>query len=176
MTTTTQDRRLVTGGDPDAAATIPTEEQFLNAAGASNDYLPGPEIRAIAVALIAATPSLRHIAENRLTYLWKRKGGTSGGVAVLGKTISAGGLVRFVTGAEFVIWLAADNCEGFTNYALEALVFHELCHVDLPDEHGIQKLRGHDFEAFNDEVATYGAWKQDLERAKRTFAQLPLFD
>lgn len=78
-----------------------------------------------------------------------------------------GHLPKFVVVINLPWWEQAAPIER------EALVFHELLHVQQKiDKYGSPKfdrdglpvygLQGHDIEAFNAEVARYGAWKQDI--------------
>lgn len=167
-------RRLVTGGDPDAPARIPGVGDFRLE---GKEFLPAPDIEAIAQALID-----RHEfgweADLTVTYLWKDKGGTTDGLPCFGKTIRLSGLNKHGIGGDFVIWLAADNCRlsGFTAWQLEALTFHELCHVGIDEDSGKAILHPHEFTGFRAELAEYGAWAPDLERMAATVKQLGFWD
>jgi hypothetical protein len=85
-------------------------------------------------------------------------------------------------------WLLAKLCDGLPDYIMildaqfwlqatmeqrRALVFHELLHAGIEtDRDGLKKftadgrpkwcVRPHDLEAFNLEVARYGAWAPDI--------------
>jgi hypothetical protein len=111
-----------------------------------------------------------------VAYLWKRNGGRSQGKARLGYCAKASGLAKHYSGAEFVIWLAADTCRdyGMGPRELEAALFHEMSHSDYDDEADKPAVRCHDFEGFGDELAEYGLWTADLRRARHAFEQLPL--
>jgi hypothetical protein len=143
------------------------------------DFLPAPEVAAIAQVVIAAhVGKLRHLLpplNQQVEYLWKREGGESAGRSIFGKCTKASGLTTAFTDATWVIWVAADNCFGFTNRQMEALVFHELLHTNIDDKLK-PKLRGHDVEEFMDVIAEYGFVFADLRRLRDTVRQLPLFD
>lgn len=164
----------------DAPAPIPPEARF------AGDYLPAPELEALARRLIATERAFGFLADwtGALTFLWRRAGGKRGGKAVYGRCQSLAGVARHYAGASYLIWAAADHCRAarLTGRQLEALVFHELCHLapgEEDEETGEQAppvLVGHDFEGFLAELDVYGPWRPDLARAGETFAQLALFD
>lgn len=106
-------------------------------------------------------------AEKALTvhFAWKRLGGASGGNSILGKCVPVKGLTKHFAGdVDFVIWLAADHCAdfGFDDRQVEALVFHELMHIEVLEE-GNYRTRGHDCELFISELERYGAWKPGMQ-------------
>lgn len=150
------------------------------------DFLDAPEVRDIARQLIDAYPSRFGVIRNlRMVYYWKRDGGKSEGKPVYGKCVKVPPLARALSveedadekiPADFVIWLAADhiNAALFSRFQLEALIYHELCHVDV-SEKGKPALLPHDFEGFKSEILEYGDWKEDLQHARDAFTQLPLW-
>ena len=179
-------RELVTSGDPYALYPVPQEERFRGKpelAEPDRDYIPAPDLRRIAAALIAKHPGLfRHLGEGQLqvAYRWKRSGGTSGGRATLGKCAKVSGAAKaFKEAADvaFLIWLAAEECRlgRRTAYQVEALLFHQLMHTAAND--GKPATDPHDFEGFAKEVEIYGLWDEDLHRLGRAIQhlQLPLF-
>lgn len=105
----------------------------------------------------------------KLAVLWKKTGGAKNGNATLGKCQKPSGLLKFFSDREWVIWLAADHCRErkLTERQVEALLFHELLHPVLAD--GQPAIRGHDVEAFNDEIREYGLWMSNLVAAGRAF-------
>ncbi|HZS02225.1 MAG TPA: putative metallopeptidase [Chloroflexota bacterium] len=167
-----REKRLIVGGDPDERYPVPVEGAF------QGDFLPAPELEQVAHALIRKHEMLDGgLGEENLTVLWKRKGGSSGGVPTLGKCAKLSGLARFFGHVEFVIWVAADHAraEGLTRWQVEALVYHELLHAELDDEKGWTR-RGHDVEVFAAELAEYGAWRRDLSMFMEVARQMPLFE
>lgn len=103
----------------------------------------------------------------QINFLWKREGGETNGRVTLGKCVKASGWARHVTEIDFVIWLGADNCLGFTNYQVEALIYHELCHATTGPG-GEPKIAGHDLESFRSEVEHYGLWTPDIRAMAET--------
>lgn len=83
-----------------------------------------------------------------------------------------GGLAEAMTNltatpaATFVIVYSADEWSYLDDNQREALVYHELCHIDPIDG----KLRGHEFSGFAGEIIRYGSWHNGLRIAQRAFA------
>lgn len=74
---------------------------------------------------------------------------------------------------DFLITINKDWYEGAPPKSREALVFHEMLHIDVArNEYGEMRLTregtpiwtvgGHDLEEFNAVVARYGAWSCDI--------------
>lgn len=171
---TKERRALITGGDPDEVFLAPPVEQFEME---EDEFVDAPDITRIGSALISAyEATFGHLQSREIAWLWKRKGGASGGKATLGKCQKPTGLLRHFAGADFVIWLAADHCRDhrLTAHQVEALVYHELLHAG-EDEGGKPVILPHDFTGFLREVREYGAWKPDLSNAAHSFGQMPLF-
>ena len=158
MVTKTPARELATGGDPETRFVVP--EVY-------SDFAPAPDIEYIANYLIPA--KLHDFPECSVTYLWKRKGGAKNGKGALGKCIKGSGLTGYFAGTDYIIWLAADHVKnnGFTAYQVEALLYHELCHVDSEDQEDSEEskliVKAHDVEAFEAEIEEYGFWATDLK-------------
>lgn len=159
---------------------VPADAQFGDA-----DFLASPTLTKLAQALIADDPHFAFLRDwsDTIVCLWKRKGGTSGGKAVLGKCQQLSGAARHFAGKRYLIWLGADTCRKarLTERQLEALVYHELCHLapgDIDEETGEEqapKVVGHQFEGFTAELERYGAWHEELAVAQAAFEELPLF-
>lgn len=139
------------------------------------DFLPAPELERVARHLVAEHVVFHHLRPSNVvwSWLWKRAGGRRQGRAVLGGATKPTGLVRHFSGQQFVFWLAADHCRGFTGRQIEAAVWHELSHTAL-NEDGAFCLIGHDFEGFVTEVKRYGAWHRAQEPMAAAFQQLAL--
>lgn len=175
--------------DPDAECPIPDSLAFIDpawvAAGgvptARNapllDYCPAPTLAEVGKALIARHrsrfPHLHKPFNHTVEFFWKRVGGDAKGRMTLGACQKTPPLMRTMTRARWVIWIAADNCEGLTNREMEALIYHELLHTGMDDK-GKPKPQGHDLEEFRAVVEEYGFPFHDL-RAFRDTVQLRLF-
>jgi hypothetical protein len=158
---------------------MPYDGQFVS--GESNEpteFLMSEELSRLGNALIEQRGCFSDLVHCRVLFLFKKKGGNNKGKMKLGQCQKPTGLLSYFSNTDFVIWVAADNCIGFTYWQIEALLFHELKHASVDyDEKGEKKLavEGHDLEAFVDEVRLYGAWKADIEQMKKAF-QPTLFD
>jgi hypothetical protein len=152
---------------------IPSDESFEE----DEDFKADAGLVALATELIERHPGKFGFLRNiEVKFLWKRAGGRSQGKARLGYCAKTSGLAKHYAGADFVVWLAADAARdyGLGPRELEALLFHELCHIDYDDEADKPTVRAHDVEMFVDELAEYGTWTADLRRARHAFEQLPL--
>ncbi|CCF83618.1 putative metallopeptidase [Nitrolancea hollandica] len=166
---------FVTDGNPDMPYRIPTSLAFGEGDEAV-EFLHASDLAAIGNALIERDPQrFGHLASFHIAYLWRAKGGTPGGKPKFGMCQRPSGLLKFFSGVDFVVWLAADNCRehGLSNYQIEALVYHELLHAGVTDDFK-PTIWPHDFQAFRAEIETYGAWQTDLQLAQRSFEQLRL--
>ena len=158
---------------------VPPDEHF-----GDEEYLESRELEHIGQALIERYPEFAFLrgaaSEGRLAFVWKRKGGKSGGKAVWGKCQRPSGLLRFFSQVEFVIWIAADygSAFGWTNLELEALLYHELKHCGWEENEETGEIKlivvAHDDHLFWDELKRYGAWKQELRQTGRVYAQVAL--
>lgn len=152
---------------------IPTETQF-----AGKDFVSAPGLKAIADRLIANKDSLSVLEGLEVRYLWKRRGGTSGGNPKIGALQRPGGLLRYFSGGTpFVLWLAADHCRDLhlSPRQIEAAVFHQLLHADTnPEDDDQLRIRGHSFEGFVEELDEFGVWLPDLREMAAHVQALPL--
>jgi hypothetical protein len=166
---TSRKKKLITGGDPEAKFTLPTANDFGDA-----DFIVAPDLKVIGEALISGVNGrISELDEAKIVYLWKRKGSESPR-RILGKCQRPTGLLEYFSGADFVVWLAANNCQGMTKWQIEAIVFHELMHAGWVD--GGPVMVPHDCECFAADIQRYGFWKGDLEaigKASQEAMQLP---
>jgi Putative phage metallopeptidase len=110
--------------------------------------------------LIVERLCFESLREAAIVYLWKRNGPEKPR-RLLGKCQRPGGLLAHFAQAHFVVWLAANNCTGLTNWQIEALVFHELKHAYVGSD-GKAVSVPHDWEGFAEEIQRYGLWKRDI--------------
>lgn len=166
-------RDLILGGNPDARAQIPSTDLFE---AESDDFLKAHDLAEIGAALIVQHSYLSHLHSASIIYRWKAKGGKSQGQAVWGKCQKPSDLLKHFAGADFVIWLAADNLRDAhaSAWTVEAVVHHELCHAGIDAESGEYAVRPHDFDGFAADLEAYGTWSAKLNDAARAFKQLGL--
>ena len=173
MTTIADNRTLIADDDLDPDEAYPP-------VALSAEYGSAPDLTRIGWALVK-----RHFTTLpegvRIEFLWKARGGSSNGKLTLGKCIKMGGLALHFAETDYVIWLAADHIDALPldRYQVEALLFHELCHIDATkeEEKVTIAVNAHDLEAFKAEVEYYGFWRHDLAAMARTMQRrLPGFD
>lgn len=156
-------RTTVNGTNPDDIYPVPTGQ---------GEFWDAPDIERIARELIKR--KFPDFPECDIVYVWKAKGGVTNGKAKAGYCKKLSGDAQFYAqkaydhNADYEIGIAFDHVmDGdFTNWQVEALVFHELCHVyEERDEDGNSKLGliGHDFEGFRCELEEYGFWDQSAK-------------
>lgn len=162
---------------------VPSDAKF---ADLNVDFLPSSQLSEIGTRLCEARKTLQITEKIRIEYLYKRKGGVSGGRAVFGNCIKTSGLVKyFATDArrsivDYVIWIAADAVRDtrMALWQLEALLYHELLHISVEtnEKTDEEKLttRAHDWEGFNAEIDAYGLWWSDLKSMGQHVRQLKL--
>jgi hypothetical protein len=143
------------------------------------DYLLAADVERLAASLIARHPEdFKHLKGAKIAYRWKRAGGKTSGKVKYGTCRRLDGIGRHFASADFLIWLAADNCRAqrMTAHTIEALTYHELLHIGQSDgDEPRLVLVPHDFEGFGRELAVYGMWHHDLKIIGRTL-QMPLFE
>lgn len=181
-------RRLVSGGDPDARYPIPDEEAFFDGETERwHDFLDDAALSEIGAKIIRE--KLTHLDDGEFTcdFKWKRKGGTSKGHAMLGNCVKLAGAARhYANSTTALVYLASDHCYGFTRWQVEALIYHELLKVDREEKFKTEKVIGKDgvlreeerqlptvyhltmpdVSFFYQEIKEYGLWLD-------SFAQLP---
>lgn len=147
---------------------VPSEAEL------DGEFTAAPDIERIAGELIARH-RLTVQANATILYLWRDKGGRTQGKATYGKCSKASGLVRHFSEADAVIWLAADHLReaGATATEVEAVVFHELCHL-AENAEGELIVVGHDFQGFESELRHYGTTARDLRPLVHATRQLVL--
>ena len=164
------------GSDP---FPVPAESQF-----GDDSFLEAPDLHEVARRLTGdpdLKAHLRAAGHWDISFLWKKEGGAKNGKAILGKCVKVTGVLTAFTGSQFVIYLAANHARDhqLSERQVEALVFHELLHVEeIVDDNGNVRtgIAAHDFEEFAAVIHRYGAWDEGLRLAKSAFEQLPLFD
>jgi hypothetical protein len=134
------------GAKEAARIKVPDDDAFLH------EFILDDKLAKLAEVLIEECDELDFINELGFTviYLWKQKGGNSGGSDILGKCTKLSGLAKYFGKADFVIWLGSDNCRNREGLNFAALMYHELRHVDKDDKDK-PKTQGHEFEGFANE-------------------------
>lgn len=157
---------------------VPSADVFEDNEGNPLEFIPGADIQAMAAHVFKKHETIfKHILSFNLQFRWRAKGGKDQGRPRLGRCQKTAGLLREFSGADFVVMLSADNCGAYkmTFGQVEALVFHELLHIDATEAYK-PRIEPHDFEGFVAELQHYGAWKSDLKAVEAVLAQPSLFD
>lgn len=165
---------------PDGRYNVPLDAFFVAPDGTEVEFLIDDGLTAIGNRLIDNHESLSHLAEARVAFLWKRKGGKTGGRLKFGQCQKPTGLLAYFSNLDFAVWLAADHCTAtmFTNLQVEALVFHELKHAGFKESEEGERtwtVEGHDWEGFAEEIRLYGDWMPDISNIREAF-QMHLFE
>ena len=111
----------------------------------------------------------------RITYLFRDKHTTSKGKVCYGTCEKVSDKNKVLQNIDYVITLAWDVWEKLNYKQREALIFHELSHIDYNDN-GTPTTAGHDLEFFRNEYRYYGAWNVDLELLENDLRQLDFFN
>lgn len=80
---------------------------------------------------------------------------------------------------DFIIWFAEDQWDRLTDAQREALVDHELCHLDMKEKDGILRpvMLDHDITEFNCIIERHGLWWPGAEVTREAIRAhtMPLF-
>lgn len=170
------DLALITGGDPDERFPVP----FI-----ADEFQEAPELDKIASALIERCHDFTDlfIAVERsgieVRCRWRKKAARNADRFRVGTLQKTSGLLKHYSEAHYLIVVAVDATMGFTRRQMEALIYHELCHINIQfhtdDDTGETmvelKTHAHEVEMFHAEVKRYGLWRGDLKQASETFRQ-----
>jgi hypothetical protein len=165
---------------PEPSKLIPAAAKFGTA-----PYLDAPSIADLAERLIESKEALGDLADLRIVYRWKAKGGTSKGWPKLaGIERVSGQTLAFIAGPapDLLVWLAADTLResAVTERQIEAILFDQLVSVEWSDgdEDGdpTWRLVGPEVMCHLATLEEYGAFTRKLESAKAAFIQPSLFE
>lgn len=123
-----------------------------------------------------------HLRDCRFTFLFRNNGWEAKGRTMLGQVRKVSEIDNAIMSAEvglepidILMTLNGDEWKQLTTLQREAVIAHELCHVEL-GEKGYE-LVPHDVEEFARVVKRYGLWKHDLQQmgdAAREYEQAHL--
>lgn len=144
------------------------------------EYLESPELEFIAGLIINRYDRFDFMQEGavdemEIRYVWQK----SGADGDLGWCSKSNPKLHFFTGVDYVIGVNLEQVliREFTHLQLEALLFHELCHIAVEVNkkgEAKRKIAKHDRELFADEVRFYGLWEDTLKPIAQAFKQMPL--
>ena len=155
----------------------PGPTAFIGEDGGIREFVEARDLDAGVTRLIEAHPKeLALLRQLTIVCLWRAKGGKSNGKRVLGQTKRLTGLERYLSGmmddepVDFVIWLAVDHLSYRSDNGIEAVLFHELCHIGADDK-GKPCIVPHDWAGFAREIELYGLHTEDARHVERAFRQ-----
>jgi len=126
----------------------------------SEKYFESKEVEAIAAELI---PDMKWGDVPKIKFLVLDSPRSS----YLGKCSKATGKWKHLTGVDYVIEVWAGFWKTSTQTQKQALLYHELLHVDFKEDEDTGeitwKLRKHEVEEFIDVVKKYGPWNDSLK-------------
>ncbi len=122
-----------------------------------------PVLEDIVTRLIAERNEFKDLQQFQFAVLWKR-----GKMKWLGQVMKQGERALLLSGCHFVIEVCYTACRehACTARRMEALLYHELCHLFV-DEGGKLSTVPHDVEEFHAVVARYGV----QDEAQRVFVE-----
>jgi hypothetical protein len=106
-----------------------------------------------------------HLNDVRVDYLFRYPPQFTAGRIVLGKARKISGLNAFLARNSepfFVMEIAGDPWETLSARRKEALVDHELKHMQI-DDAGVAVVIPHDIEEFVEVIERHGIWNRSLE-------------
>lgn len=146
------------------------------------EYWRAPQVERIARKLIGKHHEHLNRHDVQVRCVFRDPPARSRGKLVYGKARKVSGLTAYLVGLEhedrpsddgpvdfFLIEIAHETWQGLTERQREALVDHELCHleVELPetsDKDRTLSLRSHDLEEFTEVVKRHGLWQPSVAR------------
>lgn len=158
--------REVTMGDGDLAGAGPLVAEAVRDAFAQvgGDFIPSDEVRDVAERLIASGLTFAHLSRHRIAYLVDRRPATpstKSGVHGLAEVKLTPKVWRDLAGVDAAIVVRRAAWDSLSDHQREALVHHELMHLDENEKGGLV-IRDHDLEEFGATVRAYGQWLPDV--------------
>ena len=115
---------------------------------------------------------LEQVNGARVEYLFSLKAMKAKGRRLYAKIVLSPELHSLIHGIEAMVIIDKELWETLDGNRREAVIFHELCHLESDGEGGLS-LRSHDLEEFRAVVRRYGDWTGDVRGMTE---QLCLFD
>lgn len=140
-------------------------------------YLEAPEVEEVARQLVRSCEELQWLDgpdAPRLAFLFKLKGQVKPDDRhTVGKAIKAPEPWGMMAGVDAAIWVHRGTWKDMRDENRQALVHHELMHLDQNEDTGELQLRGHDLEEFGGTVRRFGSWRPEIGHLAE---QLRLFE
>lgn len=145
------------------------------------EFLPDDRLSTLVDALIEHHDAFTSLSDLTIRTLWQKDAGKEDGRLKLGSISQQTNMTRYLTGVDYVIIVSLKAAAQYdlTNWQMEALLFHQLMHIEAEEgDDGEIKLkkRPHDIGLFNAEIINYGAWYLDLANTSNAFRQQLLWE
>jgi hypothetical protein len=133
-------------------------------------FEPSPEVEKVAEGLLGQHLTLARTRRVKIAYMLQQGAepqhgqGRESTIDTIAKAQKAAPLWEALSGYQAVVWVNAKAWAVLGTRQREAVVLHELLHIDYDDEKAKVLILKHDVEEFTYVVATYGAWHGGLER------------
>lgn len=97
--------------------------------------------------------------------IWKDVAEFSGGKVNLAniRKVSEKDRITYDSTADFILQISSNTWQTLNELQREALIFHELLHIDVKELDGTFILVKHGLEEFSEVVSQYGFYKNDVQ-------------
>lgn len=97
------------------------------------------------------------LLEARVAFIMRSEASKSNGMVTIGKAKKVSAELQLHIPYDFIIWLASDEWVRASPKQREALIDHQLCHLQWIDN--VAKIKGHDFDGeFIEIIERHGLW------------------
>lgn len=97
------------------------------------------------------------LEEARIAFIMRSEASKSNGLTTIGKAKKVSAELQIHIDYDFIVWLASDEFARLSAHQREALIDHQLCHLQWIDD--VAKITGHDFDGeFIEIIERYGLW------------------
>ena len=112
-----------------------------------------------------------HLKSMYITVYWRKAGGQSKGKPTQANVLKPSGLLYCATGGpDYILWVAADNCQKLSRRGMEQVLYRQLMRM------GKEGIRDFDFRGFASELSKYGAEVPELASVVKSLRQLGFDD
>jgi hypothetical protein len=105
-----------------------------------------------------------------VAYIFKAKHAETAGKVVLGTCAKQSPKSKLLHGWDYIIELAWDFWCALNQTQREAMLLHELMHIDWDED--VWKIQPHSVEEHTEVIEAYGLWKPDLQAFARAIMEL----
>jgi hypothetical protein len=109
------------------------------------------------------------LKQAKIGFIFRSEAPRANGKRTLGKAQKVSAKDKAFNNLDFIIWIAEDVWKDMGPMERRALLDHELCHCVFQD--GEARMRGHDFEEFQEIVQRHGFWSKSLQYAAPVFQE-----